>query len=335
MNACDRLLIVIPCLNEEQQLSQLLDQFIAENPEATIVVADGGSKDASCSIVTDRARSAANLHLVDNPRRIQAAGVNLAVERYGNGRDWLLRVDAHCDYPRHFARRLVDSAHLRRATSVVVPMLTSGRGAFQIAAAAAQNSVIGTGGSRHRHIGKGAYVDHGHHALMRVREFQRLGGYREDMTANEDAEFDLRLSKGGGRIWLEPAAAITYYPRSGPVSLWLQYYRYGRGRFRTIRLHGAKPKLRQVAPVAAALFAAVTILTPLSWWFAAPAALWLGVTLVAGFVIGIRAGGGPALLAGSAAIIMHLSWGLGFLMEAIRSPLTPVVRKPATLAERK
>jgi succinoglycan biosynthesis protein ExoA len=95
------------------------------------------------------------------------------------------------------------------------------------------------------------------------------------------------------------------------------------------------PKLRQVAPVAAALFLALTLLSPLSWLFAVPAALWLGLTLVGGIALGIRAGGGPALLAGSAAIIMHLSWGLGFLLEIIRSSLSNVDQRSATLAERR
>ena len=46
-------LVVIPCLNEEAHLSALLARLDREAPSATIVVADGGSSDAS------RARSTA------------------------------------------------------------------------------------------------------------------------------------------------------------------------------------------------------------------------------------------------------------------------------------
>ena len=316
----DRLLIVIPCLNEEEHLPGLLDQFVEENRDALIVVVDGGSSDASRLIIAEHSRTAANLILLENPKRLQAAAVNLAVRRHGQGRDWLLRLDAHCSYPPEFARKLIDAAKLRQATSVVVPMITRGKRGFQIAAAAAQNSMLGTGGAPHRHLGNGRYVDHGHHALMLLKDFQAVGGYREDMFANEDAELDLRLIQGGARIWLEPSQAIVYYPRRSPLSLWGQYYNYGRGRFRTIRLHRIRPKLRQVAPVAAAMAAAVTVLSPVSWWFAAPAAVWFSLTLIAGVAVGIRAGGAPALLAGGAAMIMHLAWGAGFLVEAVRSP---------------
>jgi succinoglycan biosynthesis protein ExoA len=313
----DRLLIVIPCLNEEEHLPALLDQFVQENRDALIVVADGGSSDDSRSIVAKHGRTAPNLILLDNPQRLQAAAVNLAVSRHGEGRDWLLRIDAHCSYPRQFARKLIEAAKLHQATSVVVPMITRGKRGFQIAAAAAQNSVLGTGGAPHRHLGKGCFVDHGHHALMLLKDFQVAGGYREDMLANEDAELDLRLIQGGARIWLEPSQAIVYYPRRSPLGLWEQYYNYGRGRFRTLRLHRGRPKLRQLAPVAAAIAAAMTVLSPISWWFAAPAAVWFCVTMFGGVAVGLRAGGASALFAGAAALIMHLAWGLGFLVEAL------------------
>ena len=46
------MLIVIPCLNEEAHLPGLLAQLLDENPDARIVVADGGSTDASLRVTT-------------------------------------------------------------------------------------------------------------------------------------------------------------------------------------------------------------------------------------------------------------------------------------------
>jgi succinoglycan biosynthesis protein ExoA len=317
VSPANRLLIVIPCLNEEAHLATLLDQFGSENPDALIVVADGGSTDRSRAIVLDRAKILPNVILVDNPRQIQAAAVNLGVERYGSNFDWLLRADAHCEYPPNYAGRLIEAAHLWKAASVVVPMVSQGTGIFQIAAATAQNSLLGTGGSPHRRVGKGGYVDHGHHALMDLKAFQAIGGYREDMIANEDAELDLRLS-AVGRIWLEPRLAIIYYPRSSPSRLWGQYFKHGAGRARTLLLHRVRPKLRQLLPVAVAAAAILAVLTPAWPWFAVPALAWLCFTLLAGILVGLRSGKPAGLLAGFAAAIMHLSWGLGFIVAAVR-----------------
>ena len=325
-------LIVIPCLDEEAHLPELLDRLIADAPAATIVVADGGSRDASRDIVTRGAASHPGLHLLDNPRRIQSAGVNLAVRRFGRGRRWLVRVDAHCQYPQDFVAGLVQAAQEHDATSVVVPMRTTGTGCFQQAAAAAQNSKLGTGGSAHRHLGIGQFVDHGHHALMRIDAFTAAGGYCEAMVTNEDAELDHRLHMGGGRIWLEPALAIDYFPRRDPIALFRQYRRYGTGRAMTILRHRMRPKPRQMAPlviVPAVLLAAVAPLV--SAWLALPMAAWALVALAYGALLGLRGRSRCTSLAGVAAMTMHLGWSFGFWRQWLFGAPMPPAPQPLAL----
>jgi len=330
----DRLLIVIPCLNEERHIETLLQQFLAECPEALIVVADGGSIDASRGIVNDVASAYANVILLDNPARIQSAGVNLAVKRFATGREWLLRVDAHCDYPRGYAHGLLAAAAERSASSVVVPMVSKGTNSFQIAAATAQNSPLGHGGSPHRRIGSGQFVDHGHHALMRLDLYQQVGGYDQSLSHNEDAELDQRLLAAGGRIWLEPGQAITYYPRSDPRALWRQYRGYGAGRFATMLRHRRFPKLRQLLPLAVPLAVilailavpvlALAILENANWavWLSVamtlPMMIWATLCLTYGMVLGILQRQPYSCASGIPAMIAHLAWGVGFLQQAAR-----------------
>lgn len=311
-------LIVVPCLNEEANLPRLLDRLLADGDGADIVIADGGSTDGTRAIVCEYRRDHPNLHLLDNPRRIQSAGVNLAVTTMGRGKSWLLRVDAHCDYPAGYMAGLLDSAARRYASSVVVPMVTQGRHCFQRACAFAQNSLIGTGGSPHRHIGEGRYVDHGHHALMRIDLFLAVGGYRENQSHNEDAELDLRLQAAGGRIWLEPGQAIIYHPRRTPLALLRQYFRYGDGRARTMRLHGTRLKPRQALPLLVPAALLSLLLTPLHPIFALPALSWASICLLYGLLIGVRARSGCAAASGIAAMIMHLGWGSGYLWQQLQ-----------------
>ena len=63
-----------------------------------------------------------NVVLLHNPRRIQSAAVNLAVERFGDGADILVRCDAHAGYPRGYIARLVATLDRVGADAVVVPM---------------------------------------------------------------------------------------------------------------------------------------------------------------------------------------------------------------------
>jgi succinoglycan biosynthesis protein ExoL len=315
-------LIVVPCLNEEAHLPALLVQMLDDNPDAQIVVADGGSQDRSRAIVEDLATRHPALRLMHNPARLQAAGVNLAARSFGQGLGWMVRIDAHCDYPRGYVAGLIRAAQARQASSVVVPMITRGMGCFQRGVAAAQNSVLGNGGSPHRSMGQGRFVDHGHHALFDLALFRGVGGYDERFSHNEDAELDHRLRQMGGRIWLEPAQAIVYYPRPAPGPLLRQYRGYGKGRAQTLRRHRMPMALRQAAPLAVApavgmglAGVALAPITPLGWVLALPMLGWAGLCFAYGAFLALRQRRACVLCAGLAAIIMHFGWSLGFLAE--------------------
>lgn len=318
-------LVIVPCLNEACHLPTLLRGLESDPACAKIIVCDGGSTDGSRDIVLQAASAGSKVILLDNPNRLQAAGVNLAVDTYGGTHHWFARIDAHCEYPADYVSRLLASAMEADADSVVVPMVThSNKGCFQRGVAAAQNSVLGTGGSAHRRVGQGRWVDHGHHALMRLSAFRSAGKYDENFFANEDAEFDARLTGSGGKIWLEPRAAITYYPRDAPLPLWRQYFRYGQGRAMMIRRHRPVMKLRQVAP----LGVCPAVLAGLAGAAAQgnggllmlPAITWLLACCLYGTFLALRERAPCAAWSGPAAIVMHLAWSSGFWLRWLGLP---------------
>jgi succinoglycan biosynthesis protein ExoA len=322
------LLVVIPCLNEEAHLPGLLDVLCADPAAAgaRIVVVDGGSSDASARIVRQRAEQEARISLLHNPARVQSAGVNLAVRTFGADSEFFVRVDAHAAYPADFLTRLAQAQAETDADSVVVSMRAAAApdACFQQAAACAQNSVLGAGGSPHRKGGARRWVDHGHHALFKTAAFLAAGGYDESFTHNEDAEFDVRLASAGGKILLAGDILIDYFPRSTARALARQYFRYGQGRARTALKHRTPLKLRQLAPAAVAPAALVGLsLGPLAPVAAAPLALWLAACLVYGAALGVRQRGVCAAAAGFAAAIMHFAWSLGFVGGAAAGMLDP------------
>lgn len=320
-------LIVIPCLNEAAHLPGLLEQLLRDAAQDDlVVVADGGSTDESRPIVERMAAEDGRLRLIANPARLQSAGVNAAVRVFGAGREYMVRVDAHARYPERYVRGLTEVARAQAADCVVVPMHTVAQTCFQRAAATAQNSRIGTGGAAHRMGGTSGWVDHGHHALMRLDRFGAVGGYDETFSHNEDAELDLRLSKAGARIWLEATLGIDYLPRRGPLPLFRQYLNYGRGRARTLRRHGQRLRPRQALPlavlpsvVAAGGGLALSALHP-SWaLLGVPALAWTAACLLGGVFAALSARAGACgWLAGPVAMIMHLGWSIGFLQQMAR-----------------
>jgi succinoglycan biosynthesis protein ExoA len=313
--------VVIPCLNEEEHIEKTIAHFAAESPGIVckIVVVDGGSTDQTLKIVQKCAAGDRRVALITNDRRIQSSGINRAVEVYGDLAPFIVRADAHADYPGGFCQKLLEAQRVTGADSVVISMTSKGEACFQTAAAAAQNSRLGNGGSAHRRLAEGRFVDHGHHALMSVKSFRAVGGYDEAFSHNEDAELDLRLVAAGYRIYLCAGADITYYPRKGAFSLFNQYRNFGKGRAMTILKHRARPKLRQVLPVMIGPVVAVSLL----WWvtplLAIPAVAWAMACLTCGMLLGVRRKSGCACGAGIAAMLMHLGFSVGFILQVAKN----------------
>jgi succinoglycan biosynthesis protein ExoA len=327
MTAAAQILIVVPCLNERAFLPPLLDWLKSTHSGSDVIVADGGSTDGSQAIVEAMQHDWPSLHLLSNEDRIQSAGVNRAVAVHGDGCEWLVRIDAHASYPTNYVSLLLESATSRGVEAVVVPMETFGSRCFQRGVAAAQNSVLGTGGSPHRHIAEGKYVDHGHHALMRLDAFNAVGGYDPTFSHNEDAELDYRLRQAGCRIWLEPKAGLRYFPRASVPALWQQYLNFGKGRARTIQKHVVRPRLRHILPVgimpaivAALVAVPASSLSPWALLAALPFLSWAAICQLAGLVFAVRERSPCLVTTGVALMTMHSAWSLGFWSQIVTPP---------------
>ncbi|MEO1538727.1 MAG: glycosyltransferase family 2 protein, partial [Pseudomonadota bacterium] len=313
--------IVMPALNEERYIRQAITSILppAGTLDCELLVLDGGSVDETCAIVEEMGREDPRIRLVPNPKKVQSAAVNLAAKVADPRARCLVRADCHARYPENYAADLVATLRTQDVSSVVVAMRTQGVSCLQKGIAAAQNSRLGNGGSAHRIVGKSGLVDHGHHAAFDREMFLDQGGYDEACAFNEDAEFDQRLIKNGGRIYLNGDIAIDYYPRDSLIALAKQYANHGWGRANTFIKHGGRPKLRQVLPVlilaacvGSFLLAAITanalfLLVPTAYF---------SMASVFGLLLAFQHRCACSALAGPAAVVMHMSWAVGFLRRA-------------------
>jgi len=315
------ILVAIPTLNEARHIEVCLDSLMAGDErlaQIQFVVADGGSTDGTRDLLEALSARFPNVTWIDNPGRLQSAAINRVAEQFGGGRTILVRCDAHSIYPPAYVTSVADALKLRKVASLVVPMDAVGNGCFQKANAWIVDTPLGSGGSAHRGGRRSGYVDHGHHAGFDLGMFNRVGGYDETFSHNEDAEYDARVRAAGGAIFLDAAIRIQYLPRAGVRSLARQYANYGRGRARTLRKHGLKPRLRQLFPVVnlVAILAALVI-APF-WW---PALLYplayLGGLAAASAWMVVRHRSLCGLWSGPAAGTMHMAWAWGFLRERL------------------
>lgn len=310
-----RALVVIPTLNEAKTIEAVIARLSAGLPlGAGIVVADGGSTDGTQAIVERIGASRSDLTLMPNPKKLQSAGLNEAVRRFGANYDVVVRCDAHAGYPEGFVARLIETFLRADADSVVVPMDSRGDGCLQRAVAWVSDTPIGSGGSAHRGGRMSGYVDHGHHALMRISSFLRAGGYDEAFSHNEDAELDCRLRALGSRIYMDGDTRLDYFPRATFGGLARQYFGYGRGRSRTVRRHPASLRLRQFAvPSFLTLCVLAILLSPVLPLLLLIPAFYAAILLVASLGLAAQHRSACGLLGGPAALTMHASWATGFI----------------------
>jgi len=294
--------VCIPTLNEEAHIEDCL-RAIEHQTYPNIVevfVIDGGS--------TDRTRELAAAHagvvVLDNPRRIQAAALNIGLARASG--EIFVRVDAHCVVAPDYVARCVEALARTDAAVVGGMMVPRAQGGLQRGIAEAMASRLGAGPARFHVGGPPGWVDTVYLGAFRTSLGRCLGGYDERVLVNEDAEFAFRASRCGG-VWFDPSIRATYRPRPGLRALARQFHRYGRGRARTVVKHPASLRPRQL--VAPALL--VGLLSPKRRTVATAYAV-----LVAGRAIeAARRGGDVAAGVALALPTMHVSWATGFVAE--------------------
>ena len=319
-----RTVIVIPTHNEAYHIAQTVSSLSGEMEDGDLVpiwVLDGMSSDGTGEVVQNLKLD--HVKIIMNPEKTQAHALNYAARlAYETGEfDLLIRADAHAQYPPNFVSRIRETFEQERADSVVVPLKTVGGSRLQDAAEILFGTWLGTGGSPHRTGSVRGYVEHGHHAGFRLDAYMRVGGYDTDFKANEDAEFDYRLTAAGGKIFLENDLSIGYIPRPSLASTFRQYSRNGKYRIRRAVKHGISLSPRQLLP--ALLFPALGT-SSLAALFISP----LFGIVPTGYIIGIAAAafliasrrGNIALTVDVAVLAMasHLGFSVGASLEVFK-----------------
>jgi glycosyltransferase involved in cell wall biosynthesis len=324
-----RVSVIVPCFNEEKTIEILLQALSKQTfslSELEVIISDGLSTDRTREKIGDFASRNPDLFLrvVDNIQRNIPSGLNRAIEAARG--EIIIRLDAHSVPADDFIERSVRALDEARGENVggVWNIQPSANTWVARAIAAAASHPLGAGDALYRYTTEAAYVDTVPFGAYRREMVVSLGMYDETLLTNEDYELNVRIRRGGGRIWLDPLIRSVYFARSRFRDLARQYFRYGFWKQRMLRRYPGTLRLRQAVPplfvLGMILFGMMSFFLPLARILLLIAlvvyflALWVGSI---GTVLRKR---DPALAVGMpwAIAVMHFSWGLGFWLSMMR-----------------
>jgi succinoglycan biosynthesis protein ExoA len=316
--------IILPVRNEERYITrtlQCLRNQTYPRSRTEIIVVDGISTDDTRLIVGATAALDGRVLLLDNQRRIMAAGFNLGLKTARG--EMIVMMGGHTEVSPNYLHICAALLQTGVADCVGGPIETVGETYAARAIALAMSSRLGVGNSLFR-IGcaEQKYVDTVAFGAYTRQIIERTGDLDEEFVRGQDDEFNYRLRKLGGKILIVPQLQSRYASRSSLTSLWRQYFQYGYWKVRILQKHSRQMQWRQFIP---ALFVSgLFLLSMISIVRPRIGSPLLGGTLfMYGTVVGLtsmlltrrhlRLAPAVAL----SFVVLHFSYGLGFLWGLI------------------
>ena len=306
-----RVSVIVPCRNEaafiDAFVAGVLAQRLPAGTELELVVADGASDDGTRARLDAAAARDARVRVVDNPERITPVALNRAIA--ASRSEVIVRMDVHTTYAPDYVAMCAQVLAETGASCVGGAWRPMGEGAI----AHAFRSRFGSGGAASRREAHSGPVDTVYLGAWRRETLLALGGFDEALVRNQDDELNLRILRGGGRVWQDARIVSHYTPRESFAALWRQFHQYGYWKVAVIRKHRLPASVRHLVPFAfVATLALLALAAPWSalagWALLALAGAYAATSLLNGLLTAPRQAAGVAL----ATACMQLGYGLGF-----------------------
>lgn len=246
--------IVIPCRNEEKYISRCLDSIIKSDfpkNDLEIFVCDGKSDDNTIKEI--QKYHYPFIRLLVNQHQTTPFALNLGIR--SSNSDVVIILGAHAEiYPDFINKCLevLNSEEIIGCAGGIIENVNENEETSIIALA--MSSSFGVGNAHFRTGNKKGYVDTVAFGAYKREVFNKIGFFDEELTRNQDDEFNYRLLKSGYKIYLSPEIKSRYFVRSSYKKLFKQYYQYGYWKVYVNVKHHTITTSRQFIPALFVLF---------------------------------------------------------------------------------
>ncbi|MBT9527373.1 MAG: glycosyltransferase family 2 protein [Rhizobacter sp.] len=315
--------VIVPCRNERRYIEAfcagVMRQQLPPGWQLQLVVADGQSDDGTRELLQAFAEREPRLVWIANPARIVSTGLNAAL-KLATG-EAIVRMDVHTEYADDYVAQCLAALAETGADNVGGPwhaVPDADAAPMQHAVAAAFQSRWVAGGALSRQLDHNGWVDTVYLGAWPRATFERFGGFDEQLVRNQDDEHNLRIVKGGGRVWQSSRIKSVYRPRATLSQVFRQYLQYGYWKPFVMKKHGQAASLRHLVP--SVFVAALALSVLVAGLSAVPVIVLAGLYALAvgamtAAVAGSRRLALPVLLRVPAVIAAyHVGYGIGSLV---------------------
>ena len=209
--------IIIPILNEKNYIENCLISVLKSDyskEKMEILLIDGGSDDGTLEIIQKFQEEFSFIKLLRNPKKIVPISMNIGIKEAKG--DYIIRLDAHADYPVNYFSKLIEWHQKLDADNVGTTIVTKVKNKTLKANSIKEilSHKFGVGDSDFRTgIKDVKEVDTVPFGCYKKEVFEKYGLYDERLVRNQDIELNKRIINGGGKIYLIPDVQCTYYAR--------------------------------------------------------------------------------------------------------------------------
>jgi glycosyltransferase involved in cell wall biosynthesis len=225
--------VVMPILNERKHIFEALNSLVHQDfpsDQFEILCVDGMSDDGTRLILESYSQRFSSIKILDNPQRSTACALNIGIR--ASTAKFIIRVDAHSKYPSNYLSSLVEAMAALPAANVggVCKIGTMEKNGQTYAVESVLTSRFGVGNSLFRvGVADVCEVDTVPFGCYHRNLFDSIGFFDERLYRTEDYEFNQRLRRAGGRIFLIPSINIEYFPPQKLRDFFQKQFRNGFG----------------------------------------------------------------------------------------------------------
>lgn len=218
----EKITVVVTVLNEEGTIVPLMEALAQQTlPASAVIIADGGSRDKTLSLVQKFVRSHPQFHLMEKKGN-RSVSRNAAIHKATS--NLIAITDAGCVPHPNWLEELAHAAQKMTIPNFVVAGYYDAQAKTPFEAAVVPYVLV-----MPDRVNPDDFLPATRSMLISKSAWQKVGGFHEALSDNEDYAFAHALKKNGVQFGFTAKAKVRWLPRTNLGQFSTMIFRFARG----------------------------------------------------------------------------------------------------------